>query len=176
MRTVSRLKRARHRGARKLTDQHSPWAHAVVNIYRLAECRPEDVEGVGWLALRLFGDASIDYAPAEQVEPVRLLEEPWRILLSADLDDEGATMAIARALALWWLSRGASVAPNPRDVAALASEIAMPSALLTEEIEGLGRDVVQIAKVFVVPWGIAEDRIRELQHASGTYSRLFEAS
>ena len=164
-----------------MTDQDrlpGQWADELADLYRLADCRPEQVEGVGWLALRLLGDSSIDYAPSGQLEPVRLLDGPWRILVSPELDDAELTLAIARALAVWWFSRFASRAPDAADVASLAAAIAVPLPALTQEIDRVGDDVEELSESFNVPVDFMIDRLRLLQRTgrSGTYSRLVEAS
>lgn len=109
---------------------------------------------------------------------MRLLSDPWRILVSEALDDADLTMAFARAIALWWLGRDASFAPEPGDVAALASEIAVPIDDLAWSVAEEGEDVEDLADAFVVPPDVMRDRLRSLSLGShsGTYVRLVEAS
>jgi hypothetical protein len=161
-----------------IEDRRCPWSHAVEDLYRRARCKPEEVEGVGWLALRLLGESGLDYAPEEQIEAVRLVESPWRILLSPDLSDQETTMAIARALSLWWLAIAATHAPRPSDVAELARAIAIPIDKLDREIAMYGYDADELAEVFVVSAETVAERFRVVgpKQRSGLRQRLTEAS
>lgn len=155
-------------------DVAGDWARAVEDIYCRASCRSEEVEGVGWLALRVLGSDCLKYAPASQPEPVRLIPgDSWTISISDQLDDNELTMAIARALALWWLAQWSDVAPPASDVAGLAVAIAVPMDRLETEIDR-GSDIARLAAAFVVPVAVIRDRVRTPPRTvrSGVFMRL----
>lgn len=114
--------------------------------------------GVGDLANALFGDGALCYSERGTSDHSQLLAGPC-ISVRSDLDDAQTSLAIARSLARWWLTRDGE-ATEHEAIEDLAIALLLPPVALREAREAYGVNVAAIADTMTCPPWVVRRALR----------------
>jgi hypothetical protein len=145
-------------------------------IFSVAGYVNSEPEGLGDLAIALFGASAVTFAPASQVADFALQFDPFCLLVREDLEDQQMTMALARAIARWWQHMHPFSRLSDAEEEELAISLALPFEAFRAAAKRCSYDAAALANEFVCPVYVVRRRLRRLDPQSGTYVRIRTAA